>query len=307
MPFIPNPVVVPGYVDPAHAVRLLDDDPLWTVEDMVFNAVDSAGVRWWVTLVEGWRSGAPLRVSGEDRPQTDGAFDAPSYRSARTIMIQGVAVAPDAVAAELAVDRLKALLTDMTGLKPLTAHELTRARMAHVRLASEVRAELAGGRREFDYQVTFLAPDPRLYSAEATVVALALPETTTTGGFTAPFTAPFTSLTPEGSTGEQTVVNAGTLPVFPTVTIAGPVTDPVLENVTTGRSLRLSYTVAAGDHLLVDFADSAVLLNGATPVDAHAPGSSFWPLVKGPNLLRYTAFAGPSGSPATITAYSAWN
>jgi hypothetical protein len=274
---------------------------------MVFNAVDAAGVKWWVTSVEGWRSGAPLRVSLEDRPQRDGSFDAPSFRGSRVVTMMGRAVAPDPVAAELAMYRFKALLADGSGLKPLVAHELANRLRAEVRLSDLPRAELRPGRVEFDFQAVFVAPDPLLYSADLSTFTLTLPATSTLGGMTVPFTVPMTVAAPAGSTGEKNTFNAGTFPTFPTVTIQGPVTDPVLENVTTGRRLRLKYTLASADSLVVDFDNGMVLLNGNTPVGALASGSSFWPLVKGNNLIRYTAFTGASGAPATISYRSAWN
>lgn len=274
---------------------------------MVFNAVDAAGVKWWVTSVEGWRSGAPLRVSLEDRSGRDGSFDAPSFRGSRVVTMMGRAVAPDPVAAELAMYRFKALLADGSSLKPLVAHELANRIRAEVRLSDLPRAELRPGRVEFDFQAVFVAPDPRLYSADLATFDLTLPDNTTAGGVTVPLTVPFTVAAPVGATSERTVVNAGTVPTFPTVTIRGPVTDPVLENVTTGRRLRLKYNLAAGNSLVVDFDNEMVLLNGNTPVGALDVGSSFWSLVKGPNILRYTAFAGAPGVPLSGSYRSAWN
>lgn len=278
---------------------------MWTVDGVVLNARDTAGVEWIVDEYEGWDDGAPVRVSIEERPQADGAFDAPSYRGARVITLGGGAVAPNRAARKAAISRLKAAMSDGTSLYPVSVDDDGDELVVFARLSAEPRAKRVG-ENAFTFQLVLVAPDPRKYSADPTAVTLTLPESTSTGGFTAPFTAPFTSVIPEGSTGERTVVNEGDADTWPTISIAGPVTDPVIENVTTGRRLRLSYTVGAGDHLLVDFADSVVLLNGNTPVDAHGVGSSWWPLVPGANVLRYSAFAGASGSPASITYRSAW-
>ena len=82
--------------------------PVYTVDGWAANTVDDNGVEWWVTEETGWSSTPPVRLDLADRPQRDGTFDAPTFRGARVLTIEGTAVAPDPDSRERAKDRLEA-------------------------------------------------------------------------------------------------------------------------------------------------------------------------------------------------------
>lgn len=155
--------------------------------------------------------------------------------------------------------------------------------------------------------VQFHATDPRIYSA-GTEATVGLP--TPTSGLTFPATFPISF----GATGPNGVVvsNNGNSPSMPLLVITGPVTNPAVTNasVTGSPTVKLSnpsqtsYTVLAGDQLIVDLDLKTVLYysGGVASGTAGASrrswvvwGSEWWALQPGSNLIQFL-----SGDPAAV-------
>jgi len=126
--------------------------------------------------------------------------------------------------------------------------------------------------------------DPRLYTTPTTsTVGLPAP----IGGLTFPATFPAT-FGGGGTYGSISATNTGNVEMRPTFVITGPVTNPVVQNVTTGWILSFSnptgigYTLNAGDTLAVD-TDLRTILYTASGSSVSAPrrnwlvANSVWP------------------------------
>ena len=152
-------------------------------------------------------------------------------------------------------------------------------------------------------QVEWAATDPRLYALTESSTIISLP--TTSGGLTFSVT-PNLTFGSVSTGGEADLSNAGTFQTGPVVKITGPVTDPSLENVTTGKTWDYTGTIASGDYLLVDMEDRTVLLNGTASRYSNLTASSeFWDLEPGTNTIQFRA-AAYTASTATVTWRSAW-
>jgi hypothetical protein len=91
-----------------------------------------------------------------------------------------------------------------------------------------------------------------------------------------------------------TVVNTGDVPTWPVWVITGPGSNPVLRNLTTGLSLSLTVTLAAGEYVVIDTRPfTASTPNGGTIFKNDGTNlfgqmstlSQFWPLIVGSNTL----------------------
>lgn len=80
------------------------------------------------------------------------------------------------------------------------------------------------------------------------------------GGFVIPFEIPFTFTGSSG--GSVTITNTGDFYMFPVFRLYGPLSSPQLVNVTTGKRLAWTGSIADGDYWEVDLFDKTVLLNG---------------------------------------------
>lgn len=139
--------------------------------------------------------------------------------------------------------------------------------------------------------IEWVCADPRLYNLDRTGLNLALDT---------PTAAP----------------NAGTTDTFPLIRIPGPVTNPTVENTTTGRKLVFDITLAGGERLVIDphphrrsiFLDDGSELTLALDslVIAESVPLSALTLADGDNELVYSADSGGTGAPATVLYRDAW-
>lgn len=106
-----------------------------------------------------------------------------------------------------------------------------------------------------------------------------------------------------GGGGTITVTNNGTVTSHPTITLAGPVTNPVISNSTTGERIALNITLLTGDSLVINTQDRTIIQGGATNrIGVLMTGSSFWGLAPGANIVTYSA-----NQYDTSTATLVWN
>lgn len=109
-----------------------------------------------------------------------------------------------------------------------------------------------------------------------------------------------------GANAAGNVLNDGDEDATPTFRIQGPATNPIIENLTSGLSLRLTYTLASGHYLSVDAHDGTILLDGAgSPLDGIVDfaNSTWWQLLaETANSVRLTA-TGTTGA-SGLTVYS---
>jgi hypothetical protein len=276
--------------------------PHYQLGDWWGNVRDTYGVEWVVESEAGWSGGAPPRNDLEDRAGEHGAHDAATLYGPRVIDLAGTALAPDRLTMLDAKDRLAAVL-DPRVLGVLEVTEAHLVRHAHVRHASEPKAADVNS-RSFRWSLQLVAPDPLRYARAGTTVATLEPDLP--GGLIPPITPPV-MLAQVSAGGLASVTNAGNHDSLPLLTITGPVTDPTVENITTGERARLQLTVAAGDTLELDSRNRSVLLNGtANRRGALLAGSAFPRIIPGVNAIRFSGSAGAGGSKLTVTHRSAW-
>jgi hypothetical protein len=148
--------------------------------------------------------------------------------------------------------------------------------------------------------VELFATDPLKYSDAATTITVTV--SASPGGFVWPLTWP---LVWAGSHSSSVVVtNSGNAPTSPLVRLWGPLTNPSITNVTTGRTVSLTLTIVTGDYVDIDFAARTVLLNGTANRYPDLNLAQWWTLAPGNSSIALTADLG-AGS-ADIVYRSAW-
>lgn len=275
--------------------------PVYTVDGWAGNTVDGDGVEWWVTREDGWSSGPGVRLELSDRPQRDGAFDAPSFRSARVVTLEGTAVAPDEDARERAKDRIAAVLVDGADLVELAVRERTVTRRALVRLSAGTKV-VDTTPVSFDWSVQLTAPDPLRYGAEVHQASCGLPRPGAGIAFPLVFPLEFG----EPADGTLAVTNAGTTVAWPVWTVRGPCTQPVIRNDATGERLVFALSLTEGDVLVVDTAARTVFLGGASRRAALLPTSTWFGLPPGNTTIGFSAFDNTASGTLTVSWRDAW-
>lgn len=142
-----------------------------------------------------------------------------------------------------------------------------------------------------EYQIDFLAETFAIESYTAQNVTL---QTYSGGGFVLPVVFPM--VFGAGSGGERTVANNGDAEAYPVITVYGSITNPRIENLTTGKFISLNLSLANGEYIIIDMANKTILQGGVTNKIAYkSDDSKFWALAGGENIIRLTSST--SGEP----------
>ncbi len=255
----------------------------------VFNAFEDPDYVGSLSDVTGLDS-PEIREFSEDLVEDDGSTHSSFYYGRRPVVLEGQ------------IDnRPSGPLSDLSTnvVRNLRMTRLTRATNA-MRKDAVIRFAPEGGleqqvsvRRQQPLRITgafnktfqagMVAEDPRIYSAALREVIIA----------------------PNVST---LISNVGIADTHPSVTLFGPATNPIITNLATGEQVKLTYVLAAGAYLVLDFARKTVLLNGATSVYSSVDfvNTDWWTLLPGANTVSWTATATTTASSMRVNYRDAW-
>ncbi len=219
--------------------------------------------------------GAPDRRTADvDNPTDDGGFPGVDLFGTRTVSIEAGIRTPDDPGAAL---DLLAQLQQVTGddsiRKTAGALAVLRAKWPGrdaKRLYGRWRRVEAVSMAQAVYgwiplTLEFAATDPRWHADDEQALVLPLDISDDSQGFTAPVVAPITTGVSNPSERPGWVSNGGDVAAWPQLRIDGPVTNPTVWVVETGRYLQLQTSIAAGEWIDIDTRPGTrwVLRNGS--------------------------------------------
>lgn len=247
----------------------MDGSPTWSLGPLVFDpdTPDSFGVHWILVKEEGFWASPATGAEVTQHLSRHGAIRTPGYKSERTITLEGRAFAPDAAALRHASIRLSGLLTDPHVPVTLTCHSEIGAICCDVFLDDQIlTTPTETAAFGFEWSLQLVAPDPRRYSLDWSQARTGLPSPGQ-GGLSFGAGLAFgrgLSFGATASAGTVHLTHHGTAPTTPLLTLAGPLTRPVL----TAPHGTLAYLgdIERGDHITIDPAVPSATLNGRESV-----------------------------------------
>jgi hypothetical protein len=264
------------------------------------------GTDYIITKWEGYGISS-FRTSDDPAPLQHGTWTGPEYLPGRDVTID-VLVRGDS--AEDVVTSLEALLAawyldttvDGYGTKlplqvkiPGLDERYLYGRPRRAKVATD---RIVGANAQVSLE--FFGSDPRWYSATLHTETINGGSAATGYGYAKAYDYGY-----GGGAGNLVVAtNAGSFPTTPSVTIYGPVTNPYIENTTTGETVYFDITLGVGETLVVDFTDKTVLLGGTTS-RYNTKRGTWWALVPGNNSIRLGGTS--AGTPtASVSWRDAW-
>ena len=231
---------------------------------LTFNA--TSGDRYWLSNVSGMDS-TDLRGGGSVLSQRDGGIAGTRFQQPLFITFEGQFVADTVTSRTLLEKNMRTYLRSLhrtDGTLTYTPTGLP-ARQRTVRLAAG--PDHSGGYLK-SFQFVLEAPDPLAYSTTLTTSA---------------------NITVNGAA--VNVTNGGDVATWPTLQLHGAVTNPIIKNNTTGKTLELDYSglvVADGTYVEANTRNETVLLTtGVSKIGALDPlTSEFWQLAVGVNAIE---------------------
>ena len=257
-----------------------------------------------ITSVDGLETLPGIRNQDDNRGYFDGMFSGRDFLGGRTIVINLITLAGNGYSAQYNFNLLQqALQPQQSGTTPLQFQLSSSGALQFAN--ARVRGHQTTVNPDYTYgkiisQVTFFCPDPNYYdnTLQSQTMTYSAPL-----GRTYPRIYP---LTFGGGSQTQTVNinNAGWATTYPAITIQGPVTNPIVGNLTTGQSLNFNYTMGTSDTIAIDLLNRTILLNG-NPARNLLLGSSQW-FAAPPGTSQYY-FSGSVTTYGVTNAKVQWN
>lgn len=234
-----------------------------------------------------------LRSSDTPRPQAHGSYISQTFLGGRSIdfdLVIAAASEADLIGALKAFGQawapssgatVEPLVFQLDGAKYVVFGRPDRYEVTRQDLFRHGRAWLSA---------RFVATDPLVYSL--TEHSQNVSSGGIAGGLAFPHGVPHGFGTVISTT--VTVGNGGNFASCPIITIAGQVTNPRVENVTTSEALTVDLTLGPTDTLTIDMRERTVTLNGAASRTGFVrrPASKWWQLLAGSNQLSFAVAAG---------------
>jgi hypothetical protein len=265
-----------------------------------------AGSPYQVLTVDGLEGVPGIRNQDDNRGYADGMFTGRDFLAGRTISITFLTLASTGASAQANLNTIqRALLPQTSGTTPLY-FLLSNAESEQV-INARVRGFRTTINPEYTYgyiisQVDFFCPDPRYYNTLEQTLSLT---------YSAPLGRVYNrtyNLTYGGGTSvlSGTVSNSGWVTTYPTITITGPIIDPVVSNATTGDALYLTGNYAAPDTIEIDLYNKLITVNGLAARNILNTGTWFG-AEPGNNTFTFTGTGTLVGATsATITWQAAY-
>ena len=107
--------------------------------------------------------------------------------------------------------------------------------------------------------------------------------------------------------GSESIINVGNAEAFPIITLNGPLTNPRVKNITTGKIMHLILSIANGAQVVIDLGGKTIIQGAVTnQIDKKTDESEWWELEPGSNnILLSTSSSGDTGN-AVIEHRSAY-
>lgn len=221
----------------------LDDVPIHDVANLQLRfALRSASRR------------VPRRSARSPRPRAHGGVNRTRWLEAQLWDLAGYCDAGSVAATQVAMDELgRLLLPDRDHVFRFRRYGFPEDEQIGFRETSELDAPAKGWQPQVRWSVSLIGDDPRVYGA-ALKVASYDPTTAASGsGLSFPLEFPLVFEGPVTTT--LAVENQGTIETPPVLTVRGPVTNPIVDNETTGESIHLTeLELVANDLLELDVA-----------------------------------------------------
>lgn len=282
---------------------------LTNVYSFAFNnqVFGGAGSPYQILSVDGLESLPGIRNQDDNRGYNDGMFSGRDFLAGRTISIIFQTFGNINGSAQTNYNTIQSVLLPQTsGTTPLY-FKLPNSPTQEQFINARVRALRTTLDPNYTYgmitsQVEFFCPNPVYYNNNLQTAVMAIsPALGRTYNKTFDYTYGGGS-----ATVTTTIQNIGWTTTYPTITITGPITNPIVGNSTTGNTMYFTGTYSSSDVLVIDLYNKLITLNGQAARNLLISGTWFG-APPGNSEFFFTGTGTLAGTTeATVSWYSAY-
>lgn len=232
-------------------------------------------------------SSAPFRVTERTREGMDGGFIDAEFEEPRTIVLDGTVYVNDFDLLEEYLDQLKENYAPAPSSRPLFFSAPGVGQRLLFCKSFGVRYDWDQARRigSSPIQIQLGAEDPTIYGVSLISEQTGLGEAETGRSYDKSYSYGYG---PPAFGGRVLINNVGNRPTGATITITGPITNPIITHDVTNRRLEFDIVLSPTQSLVINLRNRTVLLNGtANRRSALLTSSRWFMLAKGNNALRF--------------------
>jgi len=267
-----------------------------------------AGSPYQILSVDGLESLPGIRNQDDNRGYHDGMFTGRDFLSGRTIsIIFNTFGTAGGASAQTNYNTIQSILLPQTsGTTPLyfkfpnspTSEQFVNARVRALRTSVDPNYTYG----YITSQVEFFCPDPNYYNNNLQTSVMAI-----SAALGRTYNREFNYTYGGGSSVITTTIsNIGWATTYPTITITGPITNPIIGDLTSGNVLNFTGTYSALDVLEIDLYNQLITLNGSPARNLLISGTWF-DAPPGNSLYYFTGTGTLAGTTqATVSWYSAY-
>ena len=294
----------------------LDGDVV--LNGLALNYLDSDGVLWLCTGVEGWWTTPEAATHDHPRGQRDGSYDTDGRYGSRILTVNGVFLPPNRGLVAKARDRLIRAINIARDPGYFRTSDDVWKRESRVWLSGRPEIETVNQKGKTEFSIGLKAPDPIKYEVissnpaenhrELVTTLSSLPEGRT---YTKTYDFDYNHDV-ANPTGALNVVNYGNDVVYPVIKVTGKLAAGArIRNNTTGEFLTILNAVGLTSVIVIDSQNRAVTYDGAPNMRGQLSVDSDWiSLVPGTNSIDLLGTNTGSGADApprlTVTWRSGW-
>lgn len=266
-----------------------------------------AGSPYQIQSVDGLEALPGIRNQDDNRGYHDGMFTGRDFLNGRTISIIFNTFGDSNGSAQTNYNTIqRTLLPQTSGTTPLyfkmpnisTNEQFIQARVRALRTTVDPNYTYG----YITSQVDFFCPDPNYYNNNLQTSVMAI-----SAALGRTYNKTFNYTYGGGSsTITTTITNSGWATTYPIITITGPITNPIVGDLTSGNALYFTGTYSALDTLEIDLYNQLITLNGAPARNLLITGTWF-DAPPGNSLYYFTGTDTLAGTTqATVSWYSAF-
>lgn len=259
-----------------------------------------------ILSIDGLEGLPSIRNQDDNRGYADGMFTGQDFLGGRTISVIVNTFASPGASAQTNLNTLqRALIYRTSGTLPL--YFLLPPASSEQFINARVRAFRTTVDPNYTYgyivsQIDFFCPDPRYYDATLQTASLSV-----SNPLGRTYNRTYNLTYGGGSYATTTTINnAGWVTTYPTITINGPIVNPIVGNSTQGDFLFLTGSYSNTDNLVVDLANKLITLNG-NPARNLLSSGTWFSAPPGNSQFYMTGTGTLAGTTtATVTWYNAY-
>jgi len=285
-------------------VSLFTGDDI-SLNGITFNHLDDSGCIWFIEDIDGWWGLPDLEAFDDPRSYIeDGSYFAAGRYSPRTITITGHILPPyDGMQAVVAARNALNNALDLVRQEGSFQVNEGPDKYAMVQVAGRPLTAFDKINNVLNFSIQLRAADPRKFAVEQSLISIDVAASSDGRRYNKNYPVSYGEI---GSDGTASIFNEGNYNTPATFRINGPVQNPIISHIESGKDLLFDVDLAIDDYVDVDLrARTVIRKGGVSGRSTLLAGSEWFTIDPGNNTVKFSGYQtiAPRDASPALTNY----